>query len=85
MTTPIIQWLVFRGVGHAQTAVNEVVPHLPVVACGRTSWPGLVKYQPRQPERICEECGAALGMASPPPSPGSPPLPPPTPKQGSLF
>ncbi len=60
----IIQWLVFRGIGHAQVGANEVIPHLPIVACGRTAWPGLVKYQPKPPPRMCEECAAALGIAS---------------------
>ncbi len=89
--TTIIQWLVFRGVGHAQTGVNEVIPELPVVACGRTAWPGLVKYQTGPPRRICEECAAIVGIETVRGGQrigGAPaPLvqPPPKPSQGSLF
>ncbi len=62
-TTHIIQWLVFRGVGHAQTGVNPVVETLPVVACGRTSWPGIYRYSQYRPKHVCPECAAAVGLA----------------------
>ncbi len=62
----IVQWLVFRGVGHAQTGTNsDILSPQPVVACGRTSWPGLVKYQNKPPKHLCPECAAAAGLAAP--------------------
>ncbi len=65
MPTPtVVQWLIFRGVGHAQVGMNPVVSTLPVVACGRTAWPGLVKYKPKPPLRICDECSVALGLVA---------------------
>jgi acetone carboxylase gamma subunit len=65
MPVEIVQWLIFRGIGHAQTGTNAVVPTLPVVACGRTAWPGIYRYTPTQPKHLCPECAVALGIAAP--------------------
>ena len=65
MPVTIIQWLVFRGVGHAQTGVNAVIETLPTVACGRTSWPGIYRYSQYQPKHVCPDCAMALGIAAP--------------------
>ncbi len=76
----IVQWLIFRGVGHAQTGTNEIASVLPIVACGRTSWPGIYRYSAARPKRVCRDCEAALAIDRV--EPELPPLPP---KQGSLF
>ncbi len=83
-SVPVLQWLVFRGIGHAQVGTNEVIPHLPIVACGRTAWPGITRYQSRRPGRVCEECSAAIEGTEKRQTPSAK-SPPPLPKQGSLF
>ena len=82
----VIQWIIFRGVGHAQIGQPASPFRPPPVACGRTAWPGLLRYDSRPPKHVCEDCAAALGIdferraavkASRPE--------PPKPEQGSLF
>ncbi len=85
----IVQWLIFRGVGHAQTGTNEIVSVLPIVACGRTSWPGIYRYSAARPKHVCRDCEAALGHTSSAPAREAViarrNTEPPTPSQGSLF
>ena len=59
----IIQWLVFRGVGHAQVGTDPgIAMSRPVVACGRTSWPGVYRYAQDRPKHLCPDCAVALGI-----------------------
>ncbi len=85
----IVQWLIFRGVGHAQVGTNEIVSVLPIVACGRTSWPGIYRYSATRPKHICRDCEAALGIAASSPAREAVMArrqsEPSKPEQGSLF
>jgi hypothetical protein len=80
-----VQWIVFRGVGHGQVDDPNGWSVL-TAACGKTTWPGLLKFQSKPPPRICEKCAVALGMdAKGKRQTPSAELTPPKPHQGSLF